>query len=132
LKFCNSQTSLHSKNDIDNSDKYQDDDEIWTLEKLKDELFCCLMSIKVNGQYKYEKQAKYLIYRISIYKPTPYFIINNDDLSLKLKKELSSLDDDTLDEVIKDVVSWIYESINKNFFLLSIKRYGLIFWEIEA
>jgi hypothetical protein len=113
-------------------DNNSDNNEIWTLEKLKDELFCHLMSIKINGKYKYDKQARDLIYRISIYKPTPYFIINYSDLSLKLTKELSSLDNDTLDEVIRDVISWIYESINKNFFLLSIKIYGLIFWEIKA
>ncbi len=111
--------------------KYKDNDEIWTLGHLKDELYYCLMTIKINGEYKYEKQAKDLIYRISIYQPTPYFIINCVDLSLKLKKELSGLDDVNLDSVIKDVISWIYESINKKHFLLSIKRNGLLFWRID-
>lgn len=106
--------------------------EVWTLGKLKDELFVYLISIKINGERKYEKQARDLIYRISIYHPTPYFIIHNSDLSSRLKKELSILDDADLDIVIKDVVSWIYESINKNYFWLSIKRHGLLFWRIES
>ena len=112
-------------------DNNSDNNEIWTLEKLKDELFCYLMSIKVNDECKYEKQAIDLIYKIPKYRPTPYFIINESDLSLKLKRELSSLDDVTLDSVIKDVLSWIYELVNRKYFLLSIKRYGLIYWRID-
>ena len=51
------------------------------------------MSIKINGERKYEKHAKDLIYRIPVYRPSPYFINNYSDLSPKLIKELSSLDD---------------------------------------
>lgn len=105
--------------------------EKWTIAKLKDELFLHLLFIEINGKKKYEIQAKDLIHRIPVYQPTPIFVINQSDLSPKLIDELSSLDDINLDEVIKDVVSWIFESIDKKYFLLSIKRYGLISWRIE-
>jgi hypothetical protein len=105
--------------------------EIWTLEKLKDELYVHLMSVEVNGERKYEKQARGLIYRIPVHHPTPYFIINQSDLSERLKKELSCLNYDYLDAVIKEVISGIYESVNKTYFLLSVKRYGLVSWRIE-
>lgn len=60
-----------------------------------------------------------------------YFIINQSDLTPRLKRELDRLNEVDLDIVIGEVVSWIYESINKNYFLLSIKRYGLICWRID-
>lgn len=103
----------------------------WTKERIKDELYIQLVSLKLNGERKYEKQARELIYRVPIFHPTPYFMINNSDLSSKLIEELCSLDDTELDVVITDVLSWIYESINKRYFLLSIKRNGLSLWEID-
>ena len=105
--------------------------EIWTLEKLKDELYVHLMSVEANGERKYEKQARDWIYRIPVHQPTPAFIISNGDLSSKLIAELSGLDYAGLDAVIRDVISWIYESINKSYFLLSVKRHGLLLWRIE-
>jgi hypothetical protein len=105
--------------------------EIWTLEKLKDELYVHLMTVEVNGERKYEAEARGLLYKIPVHQPTPAFIISNSDLSSKLIKELSILNYDDLDAVIKEVISWIYESINKSYFLLSIKRHGLLHWRIE-
>ena len=131
MNLCNSEPSIEIINDTNNPDKYQDNDEEWNLERLKEELFNCLMLIKIHGECKYEKQAADLIYKIPRYRPTPVFIINYSDLSLKLIEELSSLDDVNLDIVIKDVISWIYELINRKYFLLSIKRYGLIYWRID-
>ena len=40
-----------------NNDSKCENNEIWTLEKIKDELYLCLASIKVNGEYKYDKKA---------------------------------------------------------------------------
>ncbi len=60
-----------------------------------------------------------MLYRIPVYQPTPYFIINQSDLSPRLIKELASLTDLELDEVIKEALSQIFESINKDYFLLS-------------
>ena len=112
-------------------DNSKNDNEIWNAEKLKDKLYVHLMSIKIHGERKYERQAIDLIYRIPVYRPYPYFIINYRDLSPRLIKELSGLDYTNPDIVIKDVLSWIYESIDKEYFLLSVKRHGLIFWRID-
>jgi hypothetical protein len=128
----NSETPTNNRNLQKNTDSSPQDKSIeWTYGKLKDELYIHLISIKINGKRKYEEQAKYLIHRISVFRPTPYFIINQSDLSSRLVKELEELDNINLDAVIKEVLSWIYEIIDKHYFLLSIKRYGLIFWRIE-
>lgn len=103
----------------------------WTKEKTKDELYLQVVSLKIDGERKYEKQATKLIYRIPVYRPTPKFKINESDLSKSLIKELSSLSHKDLDRIIKDVISSLYESIDKDYFLLQIKKPGLIFWEIE-
>lgn len=65
-----------------NKDYDKDDIEPWTPGKLKDKFYLHLVSIKKDGKRKYEDQAKYLLYRIPVYKPTPYFIINQSDLHL--------------------------------------------------
>ena len=102
----------------------------WTIEKIKDELYIQLISLKINRERKYEKQASYLIYRIPVYCLTPYFIINQSDFSEPLIKELLSLSNRSLDKIIKDTISSIYESIDKKYFLLCIKKRGLIKWRI--
>ncbi len=98
---------------------------------MKDELYLRLASIKKDGKRKYDEQAKDLLYRIPVHHPTPFFIINESDLSPRLIKEFASLTDLELDEVIKDVLSQIFESINKDYFLLSVHRYNLLRWRIE-
>jgi hypothetical protein len=77
---------------------------LFTKEALVDELFLCLAGVKetvtskenCNKQVtirKYYRQAKYLIFRIPVYRPTPSFIVNLTDLSDKIKSELEGLDD---------------------------------------
>jgi hypothetical protein len=131
LNYDNRNISLEDIDNTNNYRQYEDNKEIWTIEKIKDELYIHLISIKINGERKYERQGRDLIYRIPVHQPTPGFIINNSDLSSRLKKELSSLDYADLDIVVRDFISMIYESLNKNYFLLSVKRYGLIFWRVE-
>jgi hypothetical protein len=113
-------------------DFFKDKSSPWTKERIKDELYIELVSLKIDGERKYENQANYLIYKIPIYRPTPCFIINKSDLSKPLLKELSSLSHKDLDKIIKDVVSDLYESIDRDYFLLQIKRSGLILWKIES
>lgn len=60
--------------------------EYWTSERLVDELYICLIRIS-----DYQKQAHDLIYRIPVYKPTPYFEIKISDLSEQIKKELDAI-----------------------------------------
>ena len=123
---------IYNNNRSNNNNNTDDNDDKWTLECLKDKLYCQLMSIKNNGgESKYENQARDLLYRIGIYHPTPSFIIYYSDLSPRLKKELESLSDIDLNIVLYDVISWILESINKEYFLLGVKRYGLLQWRIE-
>ncbi len=128
-----SHTSVSSEPDTSykNNKDSKDDNEVWTRGKLKDELYKRLVSVKIDGKRKYEEQAKHLFYRIPVYNPTPEFVINQSDLSPRLIEELESLDDKQLDEVIKEVLEWIYESISKEYFLLSIHRNNLIRWRIE-
>jgi hypothetical protein len=102
----------------------------WTIERTKDELYLQLISLKINGERKYEKQVSDLIYKIPKYRPTPYFIINQSDLSGPLIKELRRLSNKSLDKIVKDTISSIYESIDKKYFLLCIKKRGLIRWRI--
>ena len=54
-----------------------------TIEGAIDELYLCVMKLE-----SYEKQTRYLMYRIPVYKPTPFFEIKISDLSEQVKKEL--------------------------------------------
>ncbi len=129
-KINENNTSLNNSNQK-SIDTIIEDDSIWLSGELKDKLYLRLASVKKDGKKKYDEQAKYLLYRIPVYQPTPYFIINESNLSPRLIKELASLTEQELDEVIKDVLSQIFESINKDYFLLSVHRYNLLRWRIE-
>jgi hypothetical protein len=86
------------------------------------------MSIRKGPVRKYQEQAENLIYRIPVYRPTPSFFVELHDLSYKVKQELHSLDDKTLDRVMKEAIARIFENINERYFLLSVKK--LLRWEI--
>jgi hypothetical protein len=104
-------------------------DENWTTERLIDELYLNLMSVRRDKVARiYQEQAENLIYRIPVYKPTPYFIVELSHLSYKVKKELHTLNDKALDKVMKEAISRIFEMINERYFLLSVKK--LLKWEI--
>lgn len=101
------------------------EEEKWTTEMLIDELFLCLITVRVeenNHLRMYEEQAKYLIYRIPIYQPTPSFIICKRDLTDRLKKELESLDQKSRKSAVKESVGRIFEGINKRYYLLSVRN----------
>jgi hypothetical protein len=99
--------------------------EYWTTQKLVDELFLCLIDFRdsVNNDLrKYEDQAKYLIYRIPIYRPTPSFLITKKDLTDRLIQELESLDQNSKKNIMKEAVDRIFEGINKRYYLLSVRN----------
>ncbi len=99
--------------------------EYWTTDRLKDELYLHLMKVTDNdGPHlmKYREQAKHLMYRIPVYQPTPSFVVNVQDLSDKLKSELESLDYKSLNDVLKEAIGRIFESINERYYLLSVKK----------
>jgi hypothetical protein len=102
----------------------------WTTCRLSDELYLDLMRVRnCKGTRKYEVEARQLIYKIPVYKPAPLFIISLADLNDKIKFELSSLDSEPLNEVIKESVSRIFENIDERYFLLSVKK--LLKWELS-
>ncbi len=102
--------------------------EAWTTNRLTEELYLHLMSIRKGFCRKYQQQAENLIYRIPIHKPTPTFYVEFHDLSYKVKQELHGLDKKTLDKVMKEAIGRIFETINERYFLLSVKK--LLRWEI--
>jgi hypothetical protein len=99
-------------------------EQIWdyyTIERTIDELYLCLMRVSNN---QYEKQARDIINRIPVDKPTPFFDIKISDLSYQVKKEL----DDRwnykreVDYILKESVGRIFKNIGERYFLLSVKR----------
>jgi hypothetical protein len=93
----------------------------YTIERTVDELYLCLMRVSNN---RYEKQARDLIYKIPVHKPTPFFDIKISDLNQQVKKEL----DDRwnfkreIDYILKEAVSRIFKNVDERYFLLSVKR----------
>jgi DNA-binding transcriptional ArsR family regulator len=119
------------------------DDEVWSTEAIVDELtialrdtksFFCLINmsdVNVDALLRslYESQAIYKMYRIPVFRPPPPFVIHLKHLDYHLKKELASLDKETLDYVIKEAIGRICEGIDKRYFLLSVKP--LLRWRLE-
>jgi hypothetical protein len=109
--------------------------EVWSTERLIDELFLELDNVKEIDEKsgltkrKYEEQAKWLMYRIPVYRPAPAFIMNLSDIKKKrIKEELADLDDETLDYVLKETVGRIFEGIDRRYFRLNVRRF--LRWEI--
>jgi hypothetical protein len=77
----------------------------------------------------YEEQARYKMYRIPVFRPPPIFIVYLKHLDDRLKKELTNLDRETKDFVMKEAIGRICEQVDKRFFLLSVKP--LLRWRLE-
>jgi hypothetical protein len=77
--------------------------------------------VKIYGDRKYYNQAFDLL-SIGAYKPVPLFIINLSDLPKSLRAELSTLDKNTRDFVLKQAVGRIFEDNNADLFHNSISR----------
>jgi hypothetical protein len=102
--------------------------EVWTLDKLKQEVYLDLKIRSGQIERKYEDQAKDLIHKIPVYKPIPNFIVNLADVSDRVKIELSSLDSKPLNDVMKEAIGRIFENIDERYFLLNVKK--LLKWEL--
>jgi|SRR5215212_9455149 len=89
-----------------------------TIEATVEELYLCLMKL-----HSYEKQANELMYRIPIYRPTPFFEIKISDLNEQVKKELDArwAYKNEIDYILKEAVGRIFRNINERYFLLSVK-----------
>jgi hypothetical protein len=104
-------------------------EERWTTERLIDELYLYLIKCDIRiddadglKKSKYEKQAEYLMYRIPVYQPVPSFIVNINDLDDRLKKELTSLDYNSLTRILGESIARIFQNMNERYFNLSVKK----------
>jgi hypothetical protein len=70
---------------------------------------------------KYYDQA-YRMQNIGAFKPTPSFIIHLSDLTPKLKKEISELDNQTRGYVLRQAVGRIFEDLNPKLYHDSISK----------
>jgi hypothetical protein len=77
----------------------------------------------------YEEQARYKMYRIPVFRPPLVFVVHLKHLEEGLKKELSNLDRESKDFVVREAISRIFEQVDKRFFLLSVKP--LLKWRFE-
>ena len=97
--------------------------EPWTTEHVNDELHYHLERFKdKSNNRKYEEQARRLIYRIPIYRPTPTFIVNKIDLSPRLILELLAYTEVARTEILKNAVGRIFENIDERYYIQSVKR----------
>jgi hypothetical protein len=78
----------------------------------------------------YEEQAKYKMYRISVFRPPSSFVVYLKHLDKRLKKELAGLDRESKDYVMQEAIARICEQVDKRFFLLSAKP--LLRWRLES
>ena len=109
----------------------------WTLAAISDELTISLLDTKVafcmiNSNQKsnvtsedahrcntgtgvlrrlYEEQARYKMYRISVFHPTPVFVVYLKHLDERLKKELANLDRQSKEFVIREAIGRICEQV---------------------
>ena len=98
--------------------------DFWTTERLVDELAFCLSSVasyviqedtnQIHITHKYSDQAEWMSHRMSVWKPTPEFVINVSDLTTRLKKELKQISStpDTLNYVVTQAVARLFEGVN--------------------
>ena len=108
-------TELAYKESTDN------DGQLLTIDATIEELYLYLMK---QRSCCYEKQARYLLYRIPIHKPTPTFRIKISDLNEQVRKELDARwnHKTEIDYILKEAVGRIFVNIDERYFLLSVKR----------
>ena len=100
------------------------DIEYWTIAHLTDELFLQLAKTKeiinYNGKkitiYKYYHQALRMWKWIPISKPKAKFIVNISDLTPRIYYELKSIENHTVQYVLKEAVKRIFENIDFKFY----------------
>jgi hypothetical protein len=82
---------------------------------------------------KYIKQAERLIYRISIWRPPPEFLVSLSDLTPRVRAELKQLlkakSYETLNYIIQHALAVVFECVNERYFHLSI-GIGQIRWKL--
>lgn len=103
-----------------------------TIDYVIEQLYICLISKTEKDGFtrKYEKQVQDLIYKIPISNPIPYYIINLNDLTLRIKQELVLLlKEKILDKVMKEAIGRIFEEVDKEYYFLSVRK--SLKWKFE-
>jgi hypothetical protein len=77
----------------------------------------------------YERQAEFILSRFNLWKSPPSFIFHTTHLvkGSPLEREFNDLDDDSLDDVMREVIYRLLDSLN--FWSIQIQRRN-INWEI--
>jgi hypothetical protein len=108
-----------------------------TPDRLKDELFLNMIRVQYSEpksgaiKRKYEDQARSLMSKIPVYKPTPYFVLYYSDiLDDKIRQELAALDRVELNGVMRAAIGRVFECVDERQFNLSVRN--LLRWRIEA
>jgi hypothetical protein len=118
----------------------------WSLAAIIDELFASMMDVKIpfcmlvgskDSRLEdprvlrriYEEQARYKMYRVPIFRPSPVFVVHLKHLDDRLKQELSSLHRENKDFVMKEAIGRMCEGIDKCFYLQSVRP--LLKWRLD-
>jgi hypothetical protein len=109
------------------------------LKKLRKRLYKILINIcDSSNNKKYEVLSKFLVRRITIWRPTPYFTINLEDIPDDIKKKLEKLNDIELDVLMNNLIEKIFKYSLRNesyffnfqYFIREIKTQRLLKWEL--
>jgi hypothetical protein len=76
----------------------------------------------IRIDHKYYARAEYVLYRISIWKISPVFVINCSDLSQQLQEELEKLkknDTGLFDKTVTEAIQSLMESVNQRYYHVS-------------
>lgn len=105
---------------------------IRTISALIQDTYFSLMKARIDPRDEFsprinEEQARHLMYRIPVYIPTPPFIVDSSHLEKGVYNDLMSLDEVDIDHVFKEAIGKIFENLNLEYFLWSVK--SLLRWE---
>jgi hypothetical protein len=110
----------------------------WTRARIVDELLYLLRTSNPEVDYesghkrsKYEKKGEFVLHRINLYKPSPMFTLDESDLSEDLRRELLSLDNGDLDDVMREAIYQLLDELNTSDFRVFVKRRD-IRWKIHS
>ena len=108
-----------------------------TRARIVDELLYMLRTMDPEVDYetghkrsKYEKIGEFVLHRMNLYKPSPIFTLNESDLTDDLRGDLLSLDNNGLDDVMREVIYQLLDELNTSEFRIFVKRRD-IRWEIQ-
>jgi hypothetical protein len=111
----------------------------WKKDRIIDELFYMFRKTDVSTdpktghkRSKYERQGEFILYRTNLYKPPPVFIVYESDLvpGSQLDSEVSGLDDEALDDVMREAIYRLLDELNTSEFKPGVLRRN-IHWEIH-